>query len=438
MTAVFVMLPFTSHFLATFGFARMWQERGYRTIFTGQASHRYLVETEGFEFYELEYTIIYTVKSFRVLMGFLLKSMLNTNDLRARYRSWYNSVLSYRSFIKASNPNVIFLDDHLGYYSLYLLPTKIPTVIVNTKLSTARRVNVPPLNSELIPNFTFFSKIQCWLLWEKHLAKRQWIDWLSRCAFLGKNDDYFQEHLTRRLNLNSYCYLDNGNSFYKGLRNVPVVLLAPESLEYKQYSKFSNEIYINPPFTRQETAYKSNTYISLKRELQINQKTGQIRVIYAAFGTLMSENVNTINKFLPKLLKALSGRHNWVLILSASENQHHLCLNTVPNVFIMPFIPQLDILTWCDAIITHGGLTTIKECLQNGVPMLIYPINKRMDMVGNGARVVNNKWGLMGEMEIDSSTQIAQKLAKVLELKIAPHQPDIYLPSALLNILKLH
>lgn len=429
------MLPFTSHYYATFGFARLLQQRGYNIAFTGQSHNRYIVENEGFAFYELEYTISYTIKTFKSFFGLFLNSLLKANDTSTRYRSWYNSLLSYRNLLKKINPKLVFLDDHLGHYHLYSLPKKIPVMIVNTKLSTVRRSNIPPLNSNYIPTYSFISKITCWLLWEVHLLTRKWKDLIIEIAFLGKSEFYFHRRLFYKFRNDSFTYLSDDNCFYKGLKNTPVVMLAPFSLEFKQFKLNLNEIFINPSLYRQELLYQSDFYLCVKNDLLQRKKMNRISVIYAAFGTLMAENEKVIKSFLPKLIGAVNENKNWFLILSAPNGFLDDNLYLLDNIKIFPFVPQLDILTWCDAVVSHGGLTTIKECLQHGRPMLIYPINKRMDMRGNGARVTSNNWGLMGEMEKDSLAQITEKIQNVLEQKYVSQGPDYILSSEFIEIL---
>lgn len=84
------------------------------------------------------------------------------------------------------------------------------------------------------------------------------------------------------------------------------------------------------------------------------------------------------------------------------------------NVFLFNQVPQLDLLRNCDMMITHGGLTSIKECIQQNVPMLVYPINRKFDQNGNAARVYFHNLGLRGNISSDSSENIRKKIYSIL------------------------
>ncbi len=71
--------------------------------------------------------------------------------------------------------------------------------------------------------------------------------------------------------------------------------------------------------------------------------------------------------------------------------------------------------TNCDIMITHGGHNSIKECLQAGVKMLVYPHMEDNDQPGNAMRVDLNKFGLRGNLSKDSSKDIWLKISLLLK-----------------------
>ena len=66
-------------------------------------------------------------------------------------------------------------------------------------------------------------------------------------------------------------------------------------------------------------------------------------------------------------------------------------------------------------MISHGGLGTIKECFDAKVPMLIYPLNLKIDQVGNGIRIEANKLGIAGNLRNDTSEMIRTNIIKGLK-----------------------
>ena len=413
MTILFVILPITSHYLTAFSLAHTYKNLGYRIIFTGQEYHRDLVEKEGFIFYEIEYTTQYIIKSFKLFISLLIKSVLNSKDCKYRYKEWLKSVQMFRHLVTIVNPNVVFLDEHLNYYYLYIYNYKNKTIILNTKLSTKRRKNIPPLNSNYIPNKTFFSQTLSDFLWEKHLFRRNLKEAIYDLAFLGYTENYFLTRLMNQANIKFDSVFSKNNSFYDSLNEITSIVLAPKSLEFDEFYDVKNEYYFNLPITRTEVVLDDD-YLNLKKSIN---KEGYTRAIYASFGTQVFDNANVIINFLPELIKVFISQPKWILILSIPDAFIKNNFKNISNIKIYSQVPQLDILTWCDAMITHGGLNSVKECLQAGIPMLVYPLNSRMDMIGNGARLTAKGWGTMGDLQNDKFENILKKIQKILKLK---------------------
>jgi len=63
------------------------------------------------------------------------------------------------------------------------------------------------------------------------------------------------------------------------------------------------------------------------------------------------------------------------------------------HILVRPSVPQLALLARCSAVVTHGGVNTVNECLIEGVPMVLAPIRDdqpivagRVATVGAGSR----------------------------------------------------
>jgi UDP:flavonoid glycosyltransferase YjiC (YdhE family) len=60
---------------------------------------------------------------------------------------------------------------------------------------------------------------------------------------------------------------------------------------------------------------------------------------------------------------------------------------------VLEFIPLSNLIEDIDLMLNHGGIGTIKECIENKVPMIVLPLNKKTDQPGCGARTVSNGLG---------------------------------------------
>lgn len=73
-----------------------------------------------------------------------------------------------------------------------------------------------------------------------------------------------------------------------------------------------------------------------------------------------------------------------IMIVSPDDPDDPAAADIVPdapeNVLITPRVPQLDLLPYMDAVVSHGGHNTVCEALSCGVPLVISPITDDQPM----------------------------------------------------------
>jgi UDP:flavonoid glycosyltransferase YjiC (YdhE family) len=127
-------------------------------------------------------------------------------------------------------------------------------------------------------------------------------------------------------------------------------------------------------------------------------------------------NFQSVYRFFILLIKVLKNYTNILLVISKGNVEIELPKSF--NLRVFPFLPQVDFLKYTDFMITHGGLGSIKECFDAKVPMLVFPINKRVDQIGNGVRVEINGWGIRGDLACGSEKKIAKKIKTVFKTNL--------------------
>ncbi len=396
------MLPYTSHYTACWGFANFLKENGIHPLFLGQAANRALVEEQNFDFRELYYSVPLTIWNWKSFIGISIKSRLDKNDLRFRYKDWMASVLHIIAIVDEFMPDYIFIDEHLSYYHFYLFHNKTIKLTLNTKLSTRKRKNVPPLNEFFIPSDSFISSMFCELLW----AKQIFIKWIRRkiaySAFNFRDETYFITRLIRNLGLNPIKEIDGKNPFYKVAKNYLTITLAPKKIEFQPETISRSEIYFDFEIKRNETTLLSQEYLNIKTSVQKRKlENSETKIIYLSMGSIPGGDYKKLNDFVAKFYKKISKKENWILLASGVPNNDHQ-INVIQCTFYsLPFLPQLDVLSYCDVFVTHGGLGSIKEALQFKTPMLVHP--KFNDGFGNCARLVSKglakrlNWALLAK-----------------------------------------
>ena len=128
-------------------------------------------------------------------------------------------------------------------------------------------------------------------------------------------------------------------------------------------------------------------------------------LIYASLGTLQNKNPKLFRCFA----EACRGMDVQLVIAGANRDS----LGALPeNVLTVSYAPQLDLLQKASLTFTHGGLNTVLDSLDCGVPMLVMPITYEQPAIAQRVR-----WVGAGEMipisRLDPSTLRAQ-IAKVL------------------------
>lgn len=415
-TVLFIILPYPSHYNACFGLAHELKKRAYRVVFTGYPHLQSHVEQQGFEFCRINYTTEYSVKTFKNFISHLFLATLDQKDVVKRYRFWYRSVIEIRKVYMEYRPEKIFIDAHLSHYYLYLYKYRNSITILSTKLSTKKSPGLPPLNSFYVPKDTAFSRTICALLWKRHTIKTEIRQWISKVAFLGRDEVYFQKRLCKKYGLLWQDVFEKQNIAFIGLKNVPTIILGTEALEFAQRKKLPHEQYINFPIERNEAKYFSDEYERVKATILALKLNANCRIIYCSFGTVINSDYKKVTPFIQKLIDMVVPHDNLILVTSTASLHLDISLKS-GHIFILKQVPQLDMLRNCDMMITHGGHNSIKECLQARVPMLVYPLNKKVDQPGNAVRVYVNGYGLFGKIDKDIPEVIYDKINRVLSIK---------------------
>ena len=120
----------------------------------------------------------------------------------------------------------------------------------------------------------------------------------------------------------------------------------------------------------------------------------------------------TLKNFLQAVVDAISARPDWQLIMSLGIELRAEDFQSIPaNALLVSEVPQLEILKKASLVITHGGFSTVKECILFGVPMIVFPL--RHDQPANATRVEHHGLGVAADIETASVESIGSLIDKV-------------------------
>ena len=92
------------------------------------------------------------------------------------------------------------------------------------------------------------------------------------------------------------------------------------------------------------------------------------QTVYLTLGTVWNTDLDLFRL----AIDALAGRVN-LIVTVGRQNDPELFGPQPAGVVIRRYIPQDELLPWCDAAVVHGGSGTVLGALAHGVPLLVLP-----------------------------------------------------------------
>jgi MGT family glycosyltransferase len=154
------------------------------------------------------------------------------------------------------------------------------------------------------------------------------------------------------------------------------------------------------------------------------------QILFASMGSQPNVQSRKSRFFFHKMLELM--RHgaepDWHLVLVTCGKMDLSPFGPVPpNVTVVEWVNQLDMLGKSSLALVHGGLGTVKECIYSGVPMVVFP--RTREMAENADRVAHRKLGVKADIEqlsvktlgtlirsVLSSREIAQQVRQMQEI----------------------
>ncbi|HEY9402420.1 MAG TPA: glycosyltransferase [Pyrinomonadaceae bacterium] len=187
------------------------------------------------------------------------------------------------------------------------------------------------------------------------------------------------------------------------LGKVPQLITYPREFEFPQVLNEGRALYhveASVDLQRSEPAFPWEQIDSSKP------------LIYCTLGSqchLFKES----RQFFQTIIEAIGARPDWQMILSVGRHLSAEFAALPPNVLVVNWAPQLEILKRASIMITHGGIGTLKDCIFFAVPMIVFPMMRDQPM--SGARVVYHGLGVRGDMRhvtVESVQALVEKIER--------------------------
>ncbi|HEY0782054.1 MAG TPA: glycosyltransferase [Thermoanaerobaculia bacterium] len=134
------------------------------------------------------------------------------------------------------------------------------------------------------------------------------------------------------------------------------------------------------------------------------------RLLYASLGSQSYRaEPERVRRFFHAVVDAFSDRPDWQVVLSTSGLFDADSLSCPNGGIVTAWAPQVQLLARAAVMLTHGGLGTVKECIYQGVPMVVFPVSH--DQPDNARRVVHHGLGVLGDLDRVAAPAVASLVA---------------------------
>lgn len=398
---VFLPLPEAGHIHATFGLARQLVARAHEVSYLVPPDGEAYLRPRNWPFTLILQEILpkgYHAQLHAKLAdpGLSLRERRELNADFIRRRDARNEEVlfgaSFEAQLRASQADLLIVDATFPLPILAAHKVGLPAVQLCTNLPLSWDPAVPPLTSTLIPTKSLTSRLRIHLAWQ----------WLYFLAWIPGGE---RIHAQVREFFRRYpdCPPGDFRSHLQIGPNLPIPTLITCSPEF-DFPRASSERlhYLGPCVDRDRPEPPLPAAFS-------SEDTPLILCSLGSHGDRVREHL----PFFQAVIEAVARRPQWRLLMAVGDQVNAAAFGSLPpHVHVVDKVPQLATLKRSAAMITHGGLNSVKECICLGVPMIVYPLI--FDQPGNAARVVHHGLGLRGDIRHTSAARIGTQLDEVM------------------------
>lgn len=305
----------------------------------------------------------------------------------------------YREFldaVRAVAPDLILVDNGLHtYWPLMARLTGVPCIYTSVILPIVQDTVIPPLNSLLPPADGLRERLRVRLVWESYFAKRWLRAQVMRLAGIPDPIANFRR-LARATNCPPHGF--NSRTLLFPQLDFPMMVICPEEFEFPQARNRPNVRYVEALINldRPEPAFPWE-------KLDPGKK-----LIFCSLGSVAYNR-----PFFQSVLDAVAKEPGWQLVMNVGTTIPPGDFTRVPDsAILVNGAPQLALLQRAKAMINHGGINSVRECIYFGVPQLVFPLF--FDQHGAAARVEYHGLGLAGSFATAPPERLHSFLAKLL------------------------
>jgi len=397
--ATIVLMPFhwESDLNPTFALANKLRDRGHRVHYLAIPDTAARIRSQGFDF-----TPIFSRAFPEGTLAMQYESeaqgkRYGIDEFRDRFRTTCE-LLREGELDRATrqlHPDVLLTSSGTPWVGIAACQTGIPVISFSSTLISVEDSAVPPFNTDLIPKDSWLSRLRTWLLWKKlfldrRLYSRDW-DISEDLKALAHDCGYPKEKIDFRVETWPRLLL-------------PELVFFPEELDF-------------PRSRKPKKAFFIEASVDLERkdgDFPWDQVEHDKPLVYCTLGSVVTFKFPArASRFFQMFMDAMAQRPALQGVVAIGKYLKAEEFNCPRNVLIVSHAPQVEVLKRASLMISHAGVTGVKESAFMGVPMLLIPIY--YDQMGNAARVVYHGLGARLRLKEVSALELGRLIDTVLE-----------------------
>lgn len=407
----------TGRINASFELASRLQKEGHEITYLCQPSTLGKIESNGFKAVAVS-KITFDYKDPRrsaMESSWFKKLLFHLKYSKSHYSEGIKilKLEEHKVLYREVNPDLALIDVEIHDMIFTAIELKIPVKLTTTWFSDKMSLKSPSIRTGVIPGRGFSgTKVGILLSWLVMRAKINARVLLNRLSFDNYRRWMFKKY-AKTIGFDTSGLLVNTLPPLYSFTKLPIVTMTMAELEFP-HKLASNMIYVGP-MIRENRNLLNEDFVVADRLKSIYGKSEEEngKLIYGSLGSMATSGV----AFLKKVIDACANETDWQLVLSLGPNLNIEDFGDVPSqVHLFNWVPQPEVISHADCVVTHAGNNTMNECLHYAVPMVLYS-GKKTDQDGSAARMAYHGLGVLGDKDRDGSEQIKSNIEEVLTNK---------------------
>ena len=396
-TIVFMPFHWASDLNPTFALARKLRNRGHRVHYLCIPDTEPRIRSQGFDFTPIFSRAFPEGTLAKQSESEVQGKSYGIAEFRDRFRGTCE-LLCEGEVDRATRqlcPDLLLTSSGTPWVGIAACQTGIPVISFSSILISVEDSAVPPFRTDLIPKRTTLSRLRTWFEWRKLFLYRRLYsgDW-DVSADLKKLARHFGYPVNK---------IDFRVETWPRLL-LPELIFFPEQLDF-------------PRLRKPEDAFFIEASVDIERrdgDFPWDRIDENKPLVYCTLGSLLPFKFPArASQFFQMFMDAMAQRPSLQGVVTIGNYLKPDEFNCPENVLITSWTPQLEVLKRAALMVSHGGVTGVKESAFMGVPMLLMPVS--YDEFGNAARIVYHGLGERLRLKELSAFELGRLIDRVLE-----------------------